>query len=76
MEIQKNDAFPKKTSCGPRPVFVNTPSPAALRRQRDATTGHTVREAEQNREMVEAGAPKKNWAHLLILSLTLFEIAR
>ena len=69
----KKYAFPEKSPCGLRPQYVNTPSPAALRRQRDARRGRGRRQSRRGgndiRGIRGGGAPKDKGASLSILSL-------
>ena len=66
--------FLKKRGCGSQSQYVNTPSPAALRRTTGRQTGHTATRRKRISEVNEAGRAKEVRAHLVTFVSTLFEI--
>ena len=72
--------FLKKSTCSPPHQFVNTPSPAALRRSTGAPNGRADKKAgnaaDTTPEAFEAGRARKKRAHPVDFVSTLFEIEK
>ena len=69
----KKSAFLEKRGCGSERGYVNTPSPAALRRATGRQTGHTATRRKQTSQADKAGRARKLRRISVNFVSTLFE---